>query len=96
MAISVTCKDFDAACDYNLRIDAVDSETYAIAGLYYHGSNAADDEDFVPAPPNPIIQQDYTNGRHEESNLVKYYFFPIDYGEHGLPTVLLNKTKMSG
>lgn len=53
-------------------------------------------DEFAPFPPNPIITQEFTNGRMQGKDSIKYYYFPIDYPNVGLPMVILNKTKMSG
>jgi hypothetical protein len=58
--------------------------------------NAASRSDFDAPAPGPILTKDYINGRMDVGGQIKYYYFPIDFELMGLPTIILNKTKMSG
>jgi hypothetical protein len=92
IVISVTCKEVvGTQCAYRLRID---QEGYD-SSLKYTAVSASDGS-FTPPPPLPIISQDYTNGRLEENNQMKYYFFPVNYTSMKEAMILVNKTRMSG
>jgi len=70
-------------CSYNLRVDQ--------QGFNYteHSSKAV--EDFVPSPPQPILENEYVNG-NVTYNKVKYYYLPVAREDYGNSLILLNKT----
>lgn len=50
---------------------------------------------FTAKPPGTILASDYTNGRIESQNQVKYYYFPVDLRMKEA-MFILNKTQIFG
>lgn len=94
ISISVTCEDY-LQCAFHLSIDPVDQE-FNVLEVPDYEHDASEDPGFDAPAPGPILTGEYINGHLDFEDQIKFYFFPFDYRAYGLPTVLLNKTKMSG